>query len=135
MSGHKIKIINNEALGLEVEVYKNLHNGLWSVRSKKTKRILGHAGTVLLDGVKFKVSESGRKRVIESGQKNVHAFVIGKLVAFDGLVSVVHLDFDDLHQVRYNPFLFWSFVKSKDETPIYSADGCLMVEGVVYLID
>jgi hypothetical protein len=68
---------------MRVAVYFNLHTSFWSVRNVATGRVIGHASRVLLREAGFKVSEAGRRRVIESGVKNVHAFVVGDLEAAD----------------------------------------------------
>lgn len=42
--------------------------------------VVAHAREVGLRDVRFVVREAGRRRVISSGRKNVHAFVIGRVV-------------------------------------------------------
>ena len=73
---HGVKPYNPEA-GRKVEVYRNLHNGLLSVRDAKTKRVIGHTDRVCIDGVTLKVSEAGRQRAVREGRRNVHAFAVG----------------------------------------------------------
>lgn len=58
-----------------VEVYRNLHNGMLSVRQNGL--VVAHVQTIDLIDVAFKVNESGRQRVIRDKKKNVHAFVCG----------------------------------------------------------
>ena len=67
-------------LAQEVEVYRNLHNGMWSIRDSKTKQILAHATAVLLHSPTFHVQPSGRDRVRRERRKNVHAYVKGKYI-------------------------------------------------------
>ena len=62
-----------------VYVYFNLHTELWSVRSRKTRRVLFHSAVVLLYDCEFKVSQAGRKRVLKDKRKNVHAGIAGEL--------------------------------------------------------
>jgi len=66
---------------MRVEIYWNLHKGMWSVRDAKTRRVIGHAAQVLVRDATFKVSEAGRQRVLRERKKNVHAFVVGELEA------------------------------------------------------
>lgn len=73
---HGVKPYSPEA-GRKVEVYRNLHNGLLSVRDARTKRVIGHTDRVCIDGVTLKVSEAGRRRAVREGRRNVHAFAIG----------------------------------------------------------
>ena len=60
-----------------VAIYKNLHNGLFSV--KQGGLVVAHVASVTLTNVHFKVSEAGRQRVLRDKQKNVHAYVIGMI--------------------------------------------------------
>ena len=63
-----------------VDVYRNLHLDLFSIRSRRTHRIIGHQREFLMDVAAFHVGASGRARVLASGQKNVHAWLTGTLV-------------------------------------------------------
>lgn len=74
-----------------VKVYKNLHNGLWSIKDAKTGLVLGHTSELSLHVCMFIVSESGRQRVLKEKKENIHAYVIGyyhcdKAVFTDGVV-------------------------------------------------
>ena len=79
-----------------VYVYFNLHTELWSVRSRKTRRVLFHSAVVLLYDCEFKVSQAGRKRVLKDKRKNVHAGIAGEL---DWANNQVHPD-DYSPQIR-----------------------------------
>jgi len=37
---------------MQVEVYRNLHTGNWSIRSAKSGRVVDHADTVYITGAK-----------------------------------------------------------------------------------
>jgi hypothetical protein len=56
-------------LNQRVMVYFNLHRGLWSIKSLKTKLVIGHSNTIILRDVEPKVSEAGRQRVIKEKKK------------------------------------------------------------------
>jgi len=99
---------------MKVEVYYNLHRHLFSIRHKG--KVIGHRRHVSLTDVKFAVQPAGRKKVLETGQKNVHAFVRGELVDYQ---NICHLDMPK--QVTYNPHKYESFVNKKDKSPIKSA--------------
>ena len=62
-----------------VEVYRNLTKKgamIWySVRQGGL--VIGHSRSIHLKNCYFTVNESGRQRVIDTGHKNVHAFVTG----------------------------------------------------------
>lgn len=51
-------------LGELVDAYWNLHRKCYSVRSPKTRRVLGHSHRLVLGDVTFRVSEAGRQRVL-----------------------------------------------------------------------
>ena len=69
------------------KVYKNLHNGLWSIASIETGLVVGHAELICLENTSFKVSESGRQRVIKEKCKNVHAYIVGDVRYAQGFRS------------------------------------------------
>jgi hypothetical protein len=62
-----------------VFVYRNLNRKgvVYSVRNEATKLVCDRTGHVLIENATFKVSESGRQRVIREQRKNVHAGVRG----------------------------------------------------------
>jgi len=79
------------------------------------------------------VSESGRQRVLETGHKNVHAYVRGSVEAVEGFKSfkgrIVPPElFSSLcinpraSEICYNPFEGPTFRVKSDNTPIYWAD-------------
>ena len=68
-------------IGKKVRVYRNLRRGCWSIQEKG--RVVGYANSVLLTNASFKVNISGYERFQREGRKNVHAFVVGELVAID----------------------------------------------------
>jgi hypothetical protein len=62
-----------------VEVYRNLNRregGPWySIRQNGV--VVGHTKDVTLKNVYFVVRDAGRKRVLRTGRKNVHAWALG----------------------------------------------------------
>ena len=65
---------------LKVKVYRNLHKGCYSIQVKG--RVVAHADEILIREPVFRVQPAGRKRVLRTKKKNVHAFVVGELVNF-----------------------------------------------------
>lgn len=63
----------------KVEVYWNARVRAFSIR--EDRRVVGHARRLLIRDAKFSVSEAGRRRVLETGHKNVHAYIRGELSA------------------------------------------------------
>ena len=56
------------------DAYFNLHQKIWSLRSRTTGRVTSHTSEMLLHDVQFVVQPAGRRRALEEGVKNVHAF-------------------------------------------------------------
>ena len=82
--------------GRRVEVYRNLHTGTLSVRDARTKKVVGHAHTVMLEDATLKVSEAGRLRAVREGRRNVHAFAVG--------VETARTLAPSGDRISYNPF-------------------------------
>lgn len=103
------RTLNNGQL---VDAYRNLHRGGFSLRDVKTGLVVAHTdGPVILMDVHCIVSEAGRQRVIESGTKNVHAFVRGH--------AFLHVPaFDYERRLTYNPFKAATFYDSLTGDPI-----------------
>jgi hypothetical protein len=80
-------------LSRKVEVYWNARVRAFSVRENAFGRgniVVGHARRLLIRDATFSVSAAGRRRVIETGHKNVHAFVRGELHAVQWEDTFVH---------------------------------------------
>lgn len=93
------------AIGDRVEVYWNLHKGLYSVR--KDGIVVEHTTRLALEDVKFSVQPAGREKVLREKKKNVHAFVRGRFVGTDH-------DYRCAKLVTYNPYKYASFVDSEE---------------------
>lgn len=67
---------------MKIFSYRNLHKKgvVWSLKNVKTGLVVGYATTALFKDVELKVSQAGRKRVLQQQRKNVHAGVKGVLV-------------------------------------------------------
>ena len=123
--------------GVKVFVYRNLNNGVWSVKAMNGSnrgRVIMHSTHVLIGNPEFKVSEAGRQRVLREGRKNVHAGVVGDLIMAYGVerdypidgtyVEAIHnlvaLEYGDEVKdlVTYNPYKYSSFVYKDNEQPV-----------------
>lgn len=109
----------------ETRVYYNLHKRKLSIQQKRINasgknvwKVVRHADSILLSNVKFKVSESGRQKVIKEKKKNVHAFVIG-MECEDSINPC------KFHNVFYNPYKYSSFV-DENQCPIHHASIALV---------
>lgn len=114
--------------GQRVEVYRNLHNGLISIRDTKSKLVLGHCTGVQLTNALFKVSQKGRERVLREQRKNVHAFVKGRLeLTLDA--------FPANQEVTYNPYKYETFVnRDTEQRFIYSDKVNIFSSGKIFTV-
>lgn len=81
--------------GQRVHAYYNIPKDTVSVRNT-SRRVILHRPRVILKDAEFRVSERGRRRVIEEQCKNVHAMVYGYWVE--------ECPVDCSLAVRYNPY-------------------------------
>lgn len=114
---------------MRVFVYFNLHKKCFSIKAlegDRKGRVIAHRDVVVLENCKFKVSESGRQRVLREKRKNVHAGVTG--VWMDDAREQSHFEFLTIvgRQVTYNPYKYSSFVIKVPEQPIGFADVVAM---------
>lgn len=77
-----------------VRVYRNLHNKCYSIQ--QNGKVVAHAEQLELKECRFIVNQAGRRRVLSSGSKNVHAFVEGFMFESDKKGN-----YRDI--VKYNP--------------------------------
>mgnify|MGYP003121798880 CR=1 FL=1 len=81
-------------MGLRCGVYWNSHKRLFSIRNEDLTtqelnefhygKVIAHAQHVWLGQSSFQVSEAGRERAQDEGRKNVHARVLGDVIAIGG---------------------------------------------------
>jgi hypothetical protein len=93
-----------EGIHQTVRVYWNLHRKMYSIQARYGYDwyVVAHAEELMLKNVTFKVSEAGRQRVLRTGVKNVHAYVVGGLIPF--------VNPDKGRRVSYDPKVFDCFV-------------------------
>lgn len=112
-------------------VYRNLTNGLWSIKCKATNLVVGHADYIEMFDCEYVVNQSGRERVLKERKKYVHAYVVGKITEVEGfkpfkgrtleLSSEVLRDFWQVEDILYNPYL-WSQFVVRGQYPVYTSD-------------
>lgn len=74
------------AIGTKVKVYRNLNNGMFSIKAKidGKEKVIGYADTLTLKDVTFTGSHSKAQSDIQNGaHRSVHAYAIGTLVSFN----------------------------------------------------
>jgi len=112
---------------MRVYVYYNLHKKMWSIKAldgPSKGLVVRHSTVVLLQDCEFKVSEAGRQRVLREQKKNVHAGVVGTLVALSG--EKTWFPFPVSKEVTYNPYKYETFVYKAGEKPIKNCARVLM---------
>lgn len=105
-------------IGQKVKVYLNWNKGysVYSVVDTKTGLVVAYCSKITLKDAIFKVSESGRQRVLKNQCKNVHAYVVGTLVAFDSEKPV-----ELVRKLYYDPYKTSDFVDSETGEAVKSA--------------
>jgi hypothetical protein len=92
----------------KVKVYRNLNVGrregkkIYSVVDVGTGRVIAHVESISLEGAHFRVQRAGRLKVLATGRKNVHAYVIGFPVECE--------PFNPKGRAAYNPYKWETFV-------------------------
>lgn len=91
---------------------------------------------VVLADCTFVVHPSGNKRAMETGVRNVHAFVRGELVwAGDKLrdCPTVFPDTNELVKVGYSPFCKCGFYTTDDNEEIWGAPRVWFTRGMAFV--
>ena len=118
---------------IKVFVYYNLHKHCWSVKALQGPnkgKVIAHKDHVTLTNIIFKVSQAGRKRVIEEQRKNVHAGVVGY---WDEQYTIAPMYIETVEEVTYNPYKYSTFVKKLDESIISHANIAYLSNRRVYV--
>lgn len=139
--GRTLLANNNRA-----DVYYNVRKKRLSVRVKG--KVVENPGIVVMEKVQLVVSQAGRKRVLSSGHKNVHAYVRGRIlmagpnpVSFDTLTKLLEKyqkDGWEIESATYNPFKHEAFVittKPNEGNPVYKADAALVNGNEIFLMN
>lgn len=117
-------------VGRRVKVYRNLHlPGFYSVVSMSGDdygRVIGYVTAITLRDVAFRVSESGRQRVITERRKNVHAFVVGIVESAGTDPTEEYEGGVGMDRVTYNPYRFGRFFLSASLNQ--APEGVIFVE-------
>lgn len=114
---------------MKVFVYYNLHRHLWSVKAldgPDRGRVVARYDSLILRDATPRVSQAGRARVLRDKRKNVHAGIVGTLVASGANVASNTVAGLPLHgdgrTITYNPYKYTSFVYRDDETAYTGSD-------------
>ena len=112
-------------IGKKVKVYYNLQKHTFSVTYDE--KVILYADYVKLGDVEFRVRKGGKERVRSQKSKNVHAFVIGKLLNYcEYPCDEIPTPSSD-KVVTYNPYKNDTFVFKNTEEPVYHAQEVDMI--------
>ncbi len=112
-------------IGKKVMVYYNLHKHTFSVTYDS--KVIMYADYVKLGDVEFRVRQGGKERVRSEKSKNVHAFVIGKLLDYCEYPCNEMPTSSSDKVVTYNPYKHDTFVFKDTEEPVYRAQEVDMI--------
>jgi len=111
-----------------VKIYRNLRDKCFSVLFRG--KVIEHCDAFMLHNCEFKVSQSGRQRVLKEKRKNVHAFVVGNRVPLNKHSSRLRVPLTSkVKRAMYNPYKFNSFVDFYTLQPIYRAQFVVGTNG------
>lgn len=134
---------------MKVDVYRNLRKSCMSVRSRERSnygRVVAHANYLLLHNCQFVVNEKGQQKVLSTKNKNVHAFVRGRLkTGYGNFLDVIgpnpltstaseilSVSLDGWVQLTYNPYHNSTFVRVDTKQPVVEARMVLIRENKVF---
>ncbi|PIG96915.1 hypothetical protein [Deinococcus sp. UR1] len=127
----RVKAVTTAGMtGRNVSAYRNLHNGLWSLKDRSTQTVAGHTGHVVVHAARFAVGEKARQRVIQEKQKNVHAFVRGTVEHVEPHEPPPHAV-----AVSYNPYKAGHFYRKDTGEAVHSADTVHMTPKGVFAVN
>jgi hypothetical protein len=112
-------------IGKKVMVYYNLHKHTFSVTYDS--KVIMYADYVKLGDVEFRVRQGGKEKVRSEKSKNVHAFVIGKLLNYCEYPCDEMPTPSSDNVVTYNPYKHDTFVFKNTEEPVYRTQEVDMI--------
>lgn len=89
--------------GQQVQVYRNLHNGLFSVRDKKSGLVVAHGTHIHLNECSAVIRLAGQLKARRSQMRNVHAWIEGKFLGILDLSGVYNF-IPEPQELYYHPF-------------------------------
>lgn len=113
--------------GTSVQVYRNLHNGLFSIRDKTSGLVLSHGTDFSIKDCVFKVSKTGNEKVRYEGRKNVHAWI-------EGMFAESNAEHSNLPEIYYNPYEMTCFINKVDFGEMERANGVFFSDGKAFLL-
>jgi hypothetical protein len=105
----------------EVEVYRclNRRGKIYSIRQRGV--VVAHTNNILLEHCEFIINEAGKKKAILTNQRNVHAYIRGR---------ISDKNFETHKEIKYHPFDDAGFLS--EGKPIKKTQGISISELGVY---
>jgi hypothetical protein len=113
-------------IGQKVKVYRNLKNGKFSIVDVQTGLVVGYSERIYLKNAQFQVGAGGQSKARETGQRNVHAGVVGDYMG-DAYTP------RGTTEVYYNPFKTDTFQLKRNGSPVTAAEHVWLNEGKVFV--
>ena len=95
-----------------VKIYRCLNRKGHIFSIKQGDLVVGHTDNIVLKDCWFKVNKYGKQKAIETGIRNVHAFVIGRITN--------NIESDAMYDLKYNPFSDNGFYTEEHGKAVYS---------------
>ncbi|WP_374723110.1 hypothetical protein [Peribacillus tepidiphilus] len=114
--------------GQQIQVYRNIRKGIFSIKDVKTRRVIAYGTDIKLSNIKMQVQKLGRERVRREKWKNIHAFVTG---TYEGVDQIDINEGWDL--IYYNPYTTETFIKKATGEAIFSAEKAYLSEGKCFV--
>ncbi len=102
-----------------VRVFRNWKHDCYSIMQHG--RVRASARHVRLVDVEFRVREAGRRKMLETARRNVHAYAIGHLVDYVHPSDPREFDGIGARIVSYDPYHYSSFVDAETLAPVVTA--------------
>lgn len=100
---------------MRCRIYRNLHRSCWSIQACATGRVIAHRMLMVMSDVTFVVRPAGRKQVLATGRKTVHAFAVGTLAEDTDTSPLLMVE------VTYNPYRNETFIRKDSGEPVTHA--------------
>jgi len=115
-----------------VEVNWNFHKHCLAMRETKPKARKKHRKRILLMDAQFAVQPAGYKKAVESGVRNVHAYVRGHLMQNAENEKLIETLKKSGRMVRYNPFRSDTFHDSLLD-PVHESKYAYLEDNTIYV--
>lgn len=116
--------------GEKHNIYRNLNNGLFSVKNKRGL-VVAHVDNVITYNNTFTVKEKARQKVLKERVRNVHAWV-----NFDKIETIVEeIDTEQLDELYYSPYKLDCFINKRTREKMEFVNKLYFANGKAYILE